>query len=203
MNKYKKIGIYAGTFDPIHLGHINFALSALQHGMDKVYLLPEPQPRHKQGVRALEHRIAMSEIAIKNHTGLGVIELDQHSFTTIGTLPVLRARFPDHVITLLFGDDVIVRMLDQIGDWPHIEKLAGSVEIVVLPRIKTGPSEIDELFNLLSETTGINFKYSVINSSVRDISSSEVRKEFRTQQLSTLVPDEVVEYIIKHKLYIT
>lgn len=201
MNKTKKIGIYAGTFDPVHHGHVDFALSALELGMAKVYLLPEPRPRRKQGVKSLGHRVAMAELATSKHTGLGVIRLNQHKFTPLQTLPVLKARFPGYDLSLLFGDDVIAHMLDHIGDWPRLDTLASCVEIVVVPRLRSEQSEIDQLFKVLSQTTGLKFNYRILKARVGDVSSSEVRREIAAAGKSSLVPEEVVEYITKHKLY--
>ena len=62
----KRIGIFAGTFDPVHKGHISFALQAIEAaGLDEVVFLPEPRPRHKQSVTDQSHRIAMINLAIK------------------------------------------------------------------------------------------------------------------------------------------
>ncbi|MBP7767300.1 adenylyltransferase/cytidyltransferase family protein [Candidatus Saccharibacteria bacterium] len=201
MSKPKKIGIYAGSFDPVHHGHVDFALLALELGMDRVYLLPEPRPRRKQGVKSLGHRVAMAELATNKYARLGVIRLNQHKFTPISTLPILKARFPNHDLSLLFGDDVIAHMLDHIGDWPRLDTLASCVEIVVMPRLRSEQSEIDQLFTILSQTTGLKFNYRILKAGVGHVSSSGVRREIATAGKSNHVPEEVVEYIIKHKLY--
>src|SRR5688572_27140829 len=103
-----KIGIYSGTFDPIHLGHVAFAKEALkQCGLEKVYFLVEPRPRRKQGVKALEHRQAMVELAIAKEPALGSIILDHARFSVRQTLPVLQARFEGSEIVFLMGDDML------------------------------------------------------------------------------------------------
>jgi nicotinate-nucleotide adenylyltransferase len=126
----KKFGVFAGTFDPLHNGHLAFARQALRSGLDKVYFLPEPRPRRKQGVRALEHRQGMIEVAIQDDTRLGLIKLEQARFTPYETLPVLQQRFPNAEIVLLFGDDV----LRHIADWPRIAELADSVRLLIATR---------------------------------------------------------------------
>src|SRR5258708_1287895 len=89
----KKIPIFAGTFDPVHEGHLAFAQAALEEGLEKVMFLVEPRPRRKQGVRALEHRTAMVQLAIADEPQLSTIVLEQARFSVNETLPVLRARF--------------------------------------------------------------------------------------------------------------
>src|SRR3989344_4473010 len=77
-----KVGIYPGAFDPVHEGHVAFAqLVIAQHGLDKVFFLPEPTPRYRQAVKAYEHRLAMIKLAIKKYDSLGVIQLDHNRFT--------------------------------------------------------------------------------------------------------------------------
>src|SRR5687768_15392849 len=90
----KKVGIYAGTFDPVHEGHLAFAReAAAQYGLDKVFFLVEPNPRRKQGVKALEHRNEMVQLAIRSEKLFASILLEQHRFTVTETMPVLRSRF--------------------------------------------------------------------------------------------------------------
>src|SRR5581483_3364510 len=87
----KRIGIYSGVFDPVHAGHIGFALQAVERaGLDKVYFLPERRPYHKQGVEHFGHRVAMLKRATRPHPALSVLELEDISFTVERTLPKLQ-----------------------------------------------------------------------------------------------------------------
>jgi cytidyltransferase-like protein len=66
-----RIGIYSGTFDPVHAGHMAFALQAMQEAkLDRLYFLPERRPRYKQGVEHFAHRVAMLERAILKNQAL-------------------------------------------------------------------------------------------------------------------------------------
>ncbi|MBI3337871.1 adenylyltransferase/cytidyltransferase family protein [Candidatus Saccharibacteria bacterium] len=119
-----RIGIYSGTFDPVHDGHIAFANAALkQCNLDKIFFLVEPRPRRKQGVKAFEHRTEMVRLAIKNEHSLGSIVLNQQRFTPADTLPLLTERFKGADLYMLIGDD----MLDHLAGWPHVECLLQSV----------------------------------------------------------------------------
>ncbi|MBI1857228.1 adenylyltransferase/cytidyltransferase family protein [Candidatus Saccharibacteria bacterium] len=120
-----RIGIYSGTFDPVHDGHIAFANAALkQCNLDKIFFLVEPRPRRKQGVKAFEHRTEMVRLAIKNEHSLGSIVLNQQRFTPADTLPLLTERFKGADLYMLIGDD----MLDHLAGWPHVECLLQSFE---------------------------------------------------------------------------
>jgi nicotinate-nucleotide adenylyltransferase len=69
-----RIGIYSGTFDPVHSGHISFALQSLKAAkLDKVYFLPERRPRNKQQVEHFGHRVAMLKRAIKPYPEFNVL----------------------------------------------------------------------------------------------------------------------------------
>jgi nicotinic acid mononucleotide adenylyltransferase len=78
--KQSRIGIYAGTFDPVHAGHVSFALHAMTVAqLDEVYFLPERLPRYKPGAAHFAHRVAMLKRAVKPHPDLQIIELVLHT----------------------------------------------------------------------------------------------------------------------------
>lgn len=192
----KKIGVFAGTFDPIHNGHMAFANAALAYGLDKVYLLPEPRPRRKQGVRALEHRLEMINLAIADEPRLGSIKLEQARFTPHETLPVLQERFKGAQIVLLFGDDVIA----HIADWPHINDLVQSVELLVAVR-HHNRNKLAETFAILHQTSGLAFDYQLIEPAQVDVSSSRVRASLRAGDTSHMISEQVAAYIRNRRLY--
>src|ERR1035438_181672 len=91
----KRIGIYSGTFNPIHTGHITFALQATtEASLDKIYFLPERKPRNKAQVEHFAHRVAMIKQAIRPHPKFNILELTDPSFSVKASLPKLQAIFP-------------------------------------------------------------------------------------------------------------
>ncbi len=192
----KNIGVFAGTFDPIHNGHLAFAREALSQGLEKVYFLPEPRPRRKQGVRALEHRIAMVNLAIKHEKKLGSIKLEQARFTPHETLPVLQERFKGRQLVLLFGDDVI----KHIADWPHIAEIVNNVTLMVAVR-HHNQQKLVEAFRILRDTNGLAFRYQLVEPGQFAISSSRVRSDLRTDSHSPAVTPEILGYIHSQRLY--
>ena len=186
----------AGTFDPIHDGHIAFASAALDLGIEKIMFLPEPRPRRKQGVKALEHRIAMVQLAVASYPKFGTIILEQARFSAHETLPLLQARFPGHKLVLLFGEDVV----HHISSWPNIEKLINICELVIASRQKD-ISKLESMFQILQKTTNLKFDYQIIQTDSEKVTSSKIRLAIRHgQQVSGLAP-VVSSYITKNRLY--
>lgn len=193
----KRVGIYSGTFDPIHNGHVQFALEAQEKfGLEKVFFLVEPRPRRKQGVKALEHRTRMVELAIKQHTSLGLIILNQARFTAHETLPVLQARFRGAELYVLMGED----MLDHLADWPHVAELIQAVHFVIGIRRRT-ETDVRETLAALQKTRGLRLVYSIFQAEASRVSSSSVRSALRKGKTIQTVPEAVLTYIAKEQLY--
>ena len=197
----KRIGIFAGTFDPIHEGHLAFAHAALKAGVEKVMFMPEPRPRRKQGVRAFEHRVAMVQRAVADEPRLGTIILEQVSFTPHETLPILQERFKGYELALLFGDDVVRYMADHIAAWPHIEDIASTASLVIAARQEEKAALTDTLRTLKSEY-GLPFRYTFVAPDRPGISSSKIRLALKHGKPVQGLPTTVMEYIRKAGLYV-
>lgn len=134
-----RIGIYAGTFDPIHAGHVAFALQAIEKAnLDEVVIMPERRPRFKDGPEHYGHRIAMVKRAIRPHDKLSVLETVERYFTVRKTLPQLKRIFRDADLVLLAGSDVA----EHIPDWYDAETLLRTVELVVGVRGSQSPEVV-------------------------------------------------------------
>lgn len=194
-----KIGIYSGTFDPVHKGHLGFAQAALKEcRLDKVFFLVEPKPRRKQGVKAFEHRIQMVRLAIKPNDRFGSIILEQQRFTPAGTLPILRERFKGADLYMLIGEDFFA----HLSSWPHVDHLIKSVRFIISVR-KGTITETKKAVKTLEQTRGLRLNYQIITSDFPDVSSSKVRLELRHGRLPEEIPASVLEYIQVHNLYHT
>lgn len=192
----KQVGIFSGTFDPVHNGHIQVALDAAsKYKLDRVFFLVEPRPRRKQGVKAYEHRLNMVQLATSNNPVLGSIVLEQQQFTAQHTLPVLEARFAGAQIHLLMGDD----MLSHLSDWPDVDRLIHEVVFVICSRVPG--RNVTGQIKLIEQTRGLRIQYKTFTSRLPDVSSSKVKQRFRTNQDLPDVPLAVLNYIKEHKLY--
>src|SRR5690606_21472182 len=149
----KRVGIYAGTFDPVHEGHLAFAEQALKLcKLDKIYFLVEPRPRRKQGVKALEHREAMLRLAVADYDKFGMIMLEQINFSVEETLPKLQSLFKGARLFMLMGEDVFA----HLNSWPHVEELLGASSFIIGIR-KDDRTKMEKQLKNLEKTRGIKF----------------------------------------------
>lgn len=169
-----KIGIFSGTFDPVHAGHIAFALEAMESaGLDKVYFLPESMPRRKSGVTHYAHRLAMLNLALKPYDKLGILELPDKQFSVSKTLPRLKAKLPDSELFMLIGSDMLMMLSssEATEQWPGFSSFLRSVTLMVVIRDEHELEEATQRLNKL-QPAGIILKTNWQNVSSSDIRSS-------------------------------
>jgi nicotinate-nucleotide adenylyltransferase len=185
----RRIGIYPGTFDPVHEGHLAFARAALEtHGLDTIFFAPEPKPRGKHLVTDVRHRLAMLEQATNDTSQFASLQLLSHRFTASETLPELQRLFPNDTLALLIGSDVA----RSLAYWDDLVILASTVEFIIGLRMDDTPAKIDAIVQ--SITTPV--RYSLITSGQAHATSSVIRSGNHTA-----TPPEVRDYITQHQLY--
>lgn len=188
----RRIGIYAGTFDPVHVGHVAFAKVALGTcGLDEVVFMLERDPWGKPGARDVEHRVAMAEDAVRGVSGLRVLKLDAERFTARLALPELERRFGDAELVLLMGSDVA----RALYTWDHVGELLAVVSLVIGLRNGDAAEDIDGVMAQLIATHG-PVAYQIITVPQPEASSTAVR----SGDHAPLHPD-VSNYIRRHGLY--
>lgn len=192
----KRIGIYSGTFNPIHAGHISFALQALKEAkLDRIYLLPERYRSNKKDVAHFGHRVAMIRQAIKPHQGLDIIESHQVSFSVDKTLPLLRAQFINCQLVFLLGSD----HLKSIDRWPRVNNLLATSELVI--GIRQGDqAQIKQLVDELPLQPPALF---LVDSYAPAVSSTKIRQALRGQQETEGILASVRSYSNQNWLYIS
>ena len=189
-----RIGIFSGTFDPVHNGHIAFCRTALQAcKLDQVVLIPEEVPRAKQLVTPLEHRLLMLALATQDDHKLSVTRLATPQFTVSQTLPELRRHFPGAELTLLLGSDVAKTFAYR---WPQLEILLGQLELAIGLRHGDNPDAIAVLMRRLQETYGVPVRFTCLQSPHARAASSGVRSGHRNT-----VDPKVTDYIARNDLY--
>jgi nicotinate-nucleotide adenylyltransferase len=196
-HKIRRVGIYSGAFDPIHSGHIAFAMQSIQAAnLDMVYFLPERRPRHKQGVEHFGHRVAMIKQASLPHPKFNLLELTDISFTVEHTLPKLNLEFPDDELVFLFGSDV----LPGLGHWSKAERLIKNYELVLGLREKTDEKQIKKYI----EEMPVQPKSVVLFPSFApQVSSGKIREALRRRSKTQGLLTSVQRYSDKHWLYIS
>ena len=191
-----KVGFYSGTFDPVHVGHIEFALEAVkQFGLKKVLLLPEHTPHVKTDITDLSQRVKMLMLATSDLAKLKVVTLPTKRFTVHETSPLLQAMCPQDRLVFLCGSDVVKTFLYR---WEGLKELLQSTDIIVGLRGEDTYSQIKAVFEELEQKESIKISYNIIKSPKHYLSSTSVRTGSHT--ISDIDP-EVAEYIIKNKLY--
>ena len=188
----KVIGIFGGSFNPVHNGHIMLAQYLAQHTrLDEVWLTLSPQNPLKASKSLLDdnHRLEMLRLATEGVESVSVcdIELTMHRPSyTINTLDELSRRYPDYRFMLVIGGD----NWNIIDRWKDYQRIIDEYGVVVYPR----PGYE------LSSTNNSNVV--VVDAPLADISSTEIREAFANgKEARHLIPQKVAEYIIKHDLY--
>lgn len=192
-----RIGIYAGTFDPVHAGHISFALQALTAAqLDRVYFLPERRPRGKAGVEHFGHRVAMLKRALQPHNQFAVLELVDVSFSVERTLPALQKQFAGDTLVFLFGSDVV----PGLSNWPHADKLLASGELVIGLR---NQDDRDSLHGIVEAWPVQPKAVTVFPSYAPAVSSGKVREALRRRQPADGLLSSVERYSDRNWLYVS
>lgn len=193
----KRIGIYSGTFDPVHAGHLSFALQALAEArLDAVYFLPERRPRGKTGIEHFGHRAAMLKRATRPYRKLRVLELEDVSFTVATTLPRLQKKFPKAQLVFLVGSDVTA----HLPQWNNIGQLLKQTELVVGVRAADDPVLVQES---IERWPAQPLGTTVIKSSAPAVSSRKIREALRRREYVPGLLRSVERYSNRNWLYVS
>ncbi len=199
-----KIGIMGGTFDPIHLGHLQMAQESFwQAGLDQVLFMPSKIPPHKQGkkITAEAQRADMVRLAIQGKPEFvySDLELRREGTTyTAETLRCLQSLHPEHRYYFIMGSD----SLWQIEGWYQPEEIMRRAVILAVSRDGFSAAQMQQKAAWLTER--YQAKVQVIRMSRMDISSSEIRDRVQSgESIDSFVPCEVAAYIQKNSLYLS
>jgi nicotinate-nucleotide adenylyltransferase len=215
----KRIGIFGGTFDPIHCGHVKAAESVQSvFSFDKILFIPSYIPPHKESedVASAAHRLKMVELALSSFDRFSPssIEIDAKGMSySIVTLNRIKKMFPQTEIFFLLGVDAFL----EIETWKDYEDVLEQCSFIVMSR----PGyRLDEARRALSkkynqrmvEISGpiqrdrqmfFSPKIYLLPIHTLDISSSEVRERVgKNQSIEGLVPENVENYIKERRLYL-
>ena len=187
-----RIGVYSGTFDPVHNGHLALAQAALiEAELDRVLFIPEALPRGKTQVTALEHRVRMLELATADHLAYSVITLRSQQFTVQETLPELQGLFPGAQLVLIMGSDVAKHLTTR---WPDLDAALERLEFGIGLR---GHDEIHDVQSALAQYPQAT--YSVMTAPYPHAASSSARISCGHK---SDIPLAVASYITAQKLYV-
>jgi len=191
----KKIGLYLGTFNPIHNGHIALANYFINNtDLDEVWVVLTPQNPFKKNHNLIQdnHRLEMANNTFNHLKNIKVsdieFQLDKPNYT-IDTINRLSKDFPDQQFTLLIGEDNLV----NFHHWKDYSKILDLVEVYVYPR--TTDINIDQ--ELIT-----NNKINILDAPKIETSSDQIRKRIKEgDDIQSYLPKEIYKYIIEKKLY--
>jgi len=190
-----KIGIFGGTFNPPHLGHLIVAEHVrIEYSLDRVMFMPASIPPHKlrEQLVSSEHRAAMLRLAIQDNPNFDIsqTELERGGISfTIDTLRELTKTHSEDHLFLLIGMDNLL----EFHTWKSPHEILDVATVVVMTRPGFTTTENPLLKNEV-------LKICIVPEIA--ISSREIRKRIKEgKSIHYLVPDTVREYIRKHQLY--
>ena len=195
----RRIGLFGGTFDPPHLGHLVLAEWARARlRLDRVVFVPAGTPPHKRGRRLTDAalRLVLTQLAVRGNPAFTVSGFEARragpSFT-VDTLRHFHARQPGARFYLLMGAD----SLADFPDWHEPAEIARLAKLVVAAR--TGAAEAFGHALLPASARG---RVVLLDNPLVAISSSALRARARAgRSLRYLVPDAVAAYVARHRLY--
>lgn len=189
----KRIGLFGGSFDPVHNGHIEAVNSFLKSGViDEVWILLTPDPPHKtdQQKTDYEHRYNMLKLAFEESDRIKISEFEKElpkPSYTLQTIHHLKNQFPDYTFFLCLGED----SLQSFHKWHRYEEILEECTLLVVDRPGSDHSGVDS--DIMEQTI-------LVDHQPIDISSTEIRETSDSSSIQKL-PDEVQNYIQKNKLY--
>ncbi|QLF94239.1 nicotinate-nucleotide adenylyltransferase [Pseudomonas sp. ABC1] len=208
----RRIGVFGGTFDPVHIGHLRGALEVAElAGLDELRLVPCARPPHRETPNSsAEDRLAMVQLAVADLPPLMVdareLERERPSYT-VETLESLRQELADDdQLFLLLGWDAFC----GLPGWHRWQELLELCHILVLQRPDTGNETPDALRNLLAARSVSNVQamsggagqIAFVWQMPLEISATQIRRFLASgRTVRFLVPDAVLAYINAHGLY--
>jgi nicotinate-nucleotide adenylyltransferase len=195
MKKSKRIGLFFGTFNPIHTGHLNLANYFAEFSdLDQVWLVVTPHNplKDKKSLLADHHRLAMVRIAIEDYPRLRAsnveFDLPQPNYT-VNTLAYLEEAHPENEFCLIMGTD----NLNSLHKWKNYEVILERYPIYVYPRITT-PAEWEPP----KGKGNIHF----VKAPIFELSSTFIRKSIRNgKDIRPMLPHGVWKYLDEMNFY--
>ena len=200
-----KIGLYFGTFNPIHVGHMIIANHMAEHSdLDQIWMVVTPHnPLKKKETLLDDHqRLQLVYLATEDYPKIKPsdieFKLSQPNYT-VNTLSHLQDKFPKHIFSLIMGED----NLKSLNKWKNYEVIMKNHEIYVYPRL-----DAKELNGAVtsSESKNLAFKNNprihFIDAPIVEISSTFIRENIKNKKnVQPLLPSKVWEYLDHNNFY--
>jgi len=203
----RRIGIFGGSFDPVHAGHLHAARAARSaFALDRVVFVPAAESPHKVGVRMASgaQRVAMLELAIRGESAFSVspIELERggasYTIDTVRNLPAAIGESADCALYLIVGSDNVA----LLPTWREADLLLARVQPIVVHRAGDPRVLLTDLEARFGRDIAAKMRAGYIELPPVVVSSTDLRTRFSKGGAHTIdVPASVLEYIRAHHVY--
>jgi nicotinate-nucleotide adenylyltransferase len=198
-----RIGIFGGTFDPVHVGHLVMAEQCREQGrLDEVWFVPAARPPHKaeHDITPFDRRVEMLSLAIAGHPAFRINELERHragpSFT-VDTVEELQQQHPGNDLHWILGSD----SLYDLPGWRSPARIVELAGLLIVPR-PSFPVWPEEQLRGSLKLPNAALRMLVVHSPLMDVSSRDLRRRAAEgRSLRYLTPRAVECYIEQHHLY--
>jgi nicotinate-nucleotide adenylyltransferase len=199
-----RLGLYGGSFDPVHYGHLLLAECARETlALDEVWLMPAAVPPHKKGreLAPAKHRLAMLELALGGHQQIKCsrLEIDRGGVSyTVDTLAAIREQQPGAELFFLMGAD----SLNDLPTWREPGRICELATVAVVRRGGAAEPDFGVLSPLVSSERLAAIRAAQLQMPLIDLSSTDLRQRAANgQSLRYRTPRGVEKYIETHGLY--
>ena len=196
----KKVGLFFGSFNPIHIGHLILANYILEHSdMQELWFVVSPQNPFKEKKSLLNdhNRLDMVQLAIKNYQKMRASNVEFSLPTpsyTIDTLTYLHEKHPDYSFSLIMGED----NLGSLHKWKNYDLLLQNYQVIVYPRI------FGEDISSSPNVTQLKNHHNIhkIDAPIIELSATEIRDMIKSgKNVRPMLPPEVFEYLDGSSFY--
>ena len=199
-----RTGIFGGTFNPVHCGHLHIAqVFTREMNLDQVLWIPTYQPPHKESreLAGAEHRLEMCRLACKEDPRYKVCDLEIRrggKSYTADTLRELSRLYPENRWVLLMGEDMFLTLLH----WYHPEEILALAEICAVPRSQDDSGLLQRMQQQAEAIAAMGGTVRICPAEYWAVSSTEIGEKLRQgKTVSGLIPPSVEQYITQKGLY--
>lgn len=193
MVKGKKIGLFFGSFNPVHVGHMIIANFMVEHSdLDEIWMVVTPHNPHKEkkSLAKDRDRLHLVDLAIGENVNIKASDIEfglEKPSYTVDTLAYLKEKYPHHTFSLIMGGD----NLSTFHKWKNYETILDNHNIYVYKRPGYALGDLEN-----------HKKITILEAPLLTISASYIRKQLKEKKsIQYLVPDKVWEYMDGSSMY--
>jgi len=199
------IGLFGGSFNPVHMGHLILAeIARTEAKLDQMLFVPAKEPPHKimRRLAPAEDRLRMTELAVEDNDYFQISEIElkrEGPSYTLLTVRELRDRLEtgDNLFLVVGADSV-----HEMPDWWHAKELVREIPIIALRRPGYPMGNLEKVRAEFGDEAVEQIQELAVETPLLQISSTDIRKRIRTgRTIRYLVPDKVRAFILENQLY--